>query len=172
MRKCDKSGTKKWHELPLLESAPVTAHSAKTLVSHIAPRQAWVRKARCVECDSENSRDETRFATRVSASAAPQLLYLRAATAKWIFPQEKPTLCSRAGCKNSRSRLKNVPQGLKPQDLCGSCGTTEVVPFHGAVYATGSGVVSLKFVEEQPQVLRLRLPQKARQTSLRMTILW
>jgi hypothetical protein len=39
------------------------------------------------------------------------------------------------------------------------------------VYGGGS-VVSLKFSEEQPQILRLRLPQKARQTLLRMTILW
>jgi hypothetical protein len=34
----------------------------------------------------------------------------------------------------------------------------------------GPGVVNLKFMEEQPQILRLRLPQKTRQTSLRMTI--
>jgi hypothetical protein len=45
----------------------------------------------------------------------------------------------------------------------------KVVPFHGAIDATGSSVMSLKFVEEQMQALRLRLPHKARQTSLRMT---
>jgi hypothetical protein len=34
-----------------------------------------------------------------------------------------------------------------------------------------TNVLSLKLVEEQPQILRLRLPQKARQTPLRTTIL-
>jgi hypothetical protein len=33
----------------------------------------------------------------------------------------------------------------------------------------GARVLSLKSVEEQMQVLRLRLPRKTRQTSLRMT---
>jgi hypothetical protein len=33
---------------------------------------------------------------------------------------------------------QNVPQGLKPQVLCAFYGTTEVVPFHGAIYATSS----------------------------------
>jgi hypothetical protein len=41
-------------------------------------------------------------------------------------------------CINSRRRLANVPQGLKPQVLCGYCGTTEVVPFRGTIYATSS----------------------------------
>jgi hypothetical protein len=31
-------------------------------------------------------------------------------------------------------------------------------------------VVNPKFVEKQPQVLRLRLPQNTRQTPLRMTV--
>jgi hypothetical protein len=34
-----------------------------------------------------------------------------------------------------------------------------------------ANVVNLKPMEKQPQILRLRLPHKTRQTSLRMTIL-
>jgi hypothetical protein len=43
--------------------------------------------------------------------------------------------------------------------------------FHsaGTIYEMASSVVSWKFFEKQPQILRLRLPQKTRQTSLRMT---
>jgi hypothetical protein len=41
---------------------------------------------------------------------------------------------------------KSVPQGLKPSDFCGVCGTTKVVPFHKAIYETGSSVVNRKFV--------------------------
>jgi hypothetical protein len=38
----------------------------------------------------------------------------------------------------SSELVENIPQGLKPQILCGFFGTTEVVPFHGAIYAAGS----------------------------------
>jgi hypothetical protein len=38
----------------------------------------------------------------------------------------------------SSEPIKKVPQGLKPQVLYGFCGTTKVVPFHGAVYVTSS----------------------------------
>ena len=53
---------------------------------------------------------------------------------------------SRTSCINSRGGLKDVPQGLKSQVLCGSCGTTEVVPFHGGIYTTSSRV-SVRFLE-------------------------
>jgi hypothetical protein len=42
--------------------------------------------------------------------------------------------------------LKYVAQGLKPQVLCGFGGTTEVVPFHGAIYAAGSSSFTLPVV--------------------------
>src|SRR5208337_180387 len=42
MRECDKSGTKKWHDLPLLESAPLKAHSANRIVSHIGLEWLWL----------------------------------------------------------------------------------------------------------------------------------
>jgi hypothetical protein len=51
------------------------------------------------------------------------------------------------------------PQGLKPSDLCDVCGTTKVMPFFKAVDETGSSLVSLKFIEEQPQILRLTTPE-------------
>ncbi len=57
------------------------------------------------------------------------------------------------------STAKGVPQGLKPSELRDVCGTTKVVPFYKAIYEMGSSVVSLKFIEEQPQILRLTTPE-------------
>jgi hypothetical protein len=63
------------------------------------------------------------------------------ASATPLAAQFSPAIASPAiaragiGCINPRSRLKNVPQGLKPQALRARCGTTEVVPFHGSIYA-------------------------------------
>ena len=57
-----------------------------------------------------------------------------------------------------------IPQGLKPLNFAALFGTrpthwvgTPVVPFHEAIDETRSSVVGQKFVEEQPQMLRLRL---------------
>ena len=33
---------------------------------------------------------------------------------------------------------KDIPQGLKPRDFCGHCGTTKVVPFQKVIYETSS----------------------------------
>jgi hypothetical protein len=46
----------------------------------------------------------------------------------------------RAGCM-SRSRLKNVPQGLKPHCLCAFRGTAKAVPFQNRIYAASSILV-------------------------------
>ena len=72
---------------------------------------------------------------------------------------------SGTGCINPRGRFKNVPQGLnrlrknsdsqakigkcipqglKPTLICSTCGTTEVVPFRGAIYATSSSSPRLR----------------------------
>jgi hypothetical protein len=67
-------------------------------------------------------------------------------------------------------KLGKDPSGAKGRHFKAAfTARLKVVPFQNGVYATSSSVVSLKFVEEQMQVLRLRLPRKTRQTSLRMT---
>ncbi len=53
----------------------------------------------------------------------------------------------------------SFPQGLKSRILYVSDGTAEAVPFQNSIYATSSNVVSLKFIEEQPQILRLTTPE-------------
>jgi hypothetical protein len=37
---------------------------------------------------------------------------------------------------------KNIPQGLKPRDSRGLCGTTKVVPFQKAIYEIASSIFS------------------------------
>ena len=40
---------------------------------------------------------------------------------------------------------ENVPQGLKPSIICGLFVTTKVVPFHKAIFETGSKSVQRAF---------------------------
>ena len=45
----------------------------------------------------------------------------------------------RAGCINAARRVQSIPQGLKPQVLCGFGGTAKAVPFQNLICATSSG---------------------------------
>jgi glycosyltransferase involved in cell wall biosynthesis len=45
-----------------------------------------------------------------------------------------------AGCVNDARPARNIPQGLKPQNLCCFCGTAEAVPFQSQISAASSSL--------------------------------
>jgi len=54
-------------------------------------------------------------------------------------------------------QLRNVPQGLKPQCLCGLCGTTKVVPWlhslgNGGMWVTLTGIAEVPTEFQSPIV--------------------
>jgi hypothetical protein len=64
----------------------------------------------------------------------------------------------KAGCINARSRLRNLPQGLKPRCFCAFVGTAEAVPFQNRIYATGSGVCSMEWRAADEQLAEEKRP--------------
>ena len=101
-----------------------------------------------------------------AATAVSQLPSTGAEIAEWLFHQEKATLenaekCTgimKPPCNRSHKCLRAFSGKCETQQQGGShksCESTKLV------YETGSSVASLKFVEEQLQVLRLISAQNA-----------